>query len=157
MTQKGDLFKGKQKKKSIPPSRHGKISTTRKGNSHHKTTQRQVYWTYICTNLNLILMCSWLLKGREWWSHRRWPKRWRLIRFASSIYWLFVCLFDSTIICCSSCKYELFVTTFLELLSMWYLVYLQRLFVSEYCIFSVKRVVRICLIGCGFDVSSLEK
>lgn len=23
--------------------------------------------------------------------------------------------------------------------------------------FSVKRVVRICLIGCGFDVSSLEK
>lgn len=103
------------------------------------------------------LMCSWLLKGREWWSHRRWPKRWRLIRFASSIYWLFVCLFDSTVICCSSCKYALFVTTFLELLSMWYLVYLQRLFVSEYCIFSVKRVVRICLIGCGFDVSSLEK
>ncbi|KAL7126163.1 hypothetical protein ABFS83_14G166900 [Erythranthe nasuta] len=31
MTQKGDLFKGKQKKKSIPPSRHGKICHTRKG------------------------------------------------------------------------------------------------------------------------------
>ncbi|KAK6120808.1 hypothetical protein DH2020_045453 [Rehmannia glutinosa] len=31
MTQKGNLFKGQQKKKSIPPSRHGKISHTRKG------------------------------------------------------------------------------------------------------------------------------
>nr|GLL20605.1 uncharacterized protein LOC109186893 [Ipomoea trifida] len=30
MTQKGDLFKG-QKKKSIPPNRHGKVPKTRKG------------------------------------------------------------------------------------------------------------------------------
>lgn len=31
MTQKANLFKGKQKKKSIPPSRHGKPPPTRKG------------------------------------------------------------------------------------------------------------------------------
>ncbi|XP_078171148.1 2,3-bisphosphoglycerate-dependent phosphoglycerate mutase [Carex rostrata] len=31
MTQKGNLFKGKQKKKSIPPSRHGKAPHIRKG------------------------------------------------------------------------------------------------------------------------------
>ncbi|XP_011091768.1 uncharacterized protein LOC105172126 [Sesamum indicum] len=31
MTQKGNLFKGQQKKKSIPPNRHGKVSHTRKG------------------------------------------------------------------------------------------------------------------------------
>ncbi|KAG8363636.1 hypothetical protein BUALT_Bualt19G0043100 [Buddleja alternifolia] len=31
MTQKGTLFKGQQKKKSIPPNRHGKTSQTRKG------------------------------------------------------------------------------------------------------------------------------
>ncbi|KAL6557584.1 hypothetical protein OROMI_017934 [Orobanche minor] len=31
MTQKGSLFKGQQKKRSIPPNRHGKISHTRKG------------------------------------------------------------------------------------------------------------------------------
>ncbi|CAL9004246.1 hypothetical protein PRUPE_2G024400 [Prunus persica] len=31
MTQKGKLFKGQQKKKTIPPSRHGKITQTRKG------------------------------------------------------------------------------------------------------------------------------
>ncbi|KAF8403767.1 hypothetical protein HHK36_011872 [Tetracentron sinense] len=31
MTQKTSLFKGKQKKKSIPPSRHGKPPPSRKG------------------------------------------------------------------------------------------------------------------------------
>ncbi|XP_057496012.1 uncharacterized protein LOC130780990 [Actinidia eriantha] len=31
MTQKANLFKGQQKKKSIPPSRHGKIPHNRKG------------------------------------------------------------------------------------------------------------------------------
>ncbi|XP_050209016.1 uncharacterized protein LOC126659724 [Mercurialis annua] len=31
MTQKGNLFKGKQKQKTIPPSRHGKTTHTRKG------------------------------------------------------------------------------------------------------------------------------
>lgn len=31
MTQKGNFFKGQQKKKSIPPNRHGKASRTRKG------------------------------------------------------------------------------------------------------------------------------
>lgn len=31
MTQKANLFKGQQKRKSIPPSRHGKIPVTRKG------------------------------------------------------------------------------------------------------------------------------
>ncbi|KAL6513437.1 hypothetical protein OROGR_020935 [Orobanche gracilis] len=31
MTQKGSLFKGQQKKRSIPPNRHGKISHIRKG------------------------------------------------------------------------------------------------------------------------------
>ncbi|KAA8515638.1 hypothetical protein F0562_018751 [Nyssa sinensis] len=31
MTQKANLFKGQQKKKSIPPNRHGKIPPTRKG------------------------------------------------------------------------------------------------------------------------------
>lgn len=31
MTQKGNLFKGQQKKKSIPPNRHGKALQTRKG------------------------------------------------------------------------------------------------------------------------------
>ena len=32
MTQKANLFKGQQKKKSVPPNRHGKPSVTRKGN-----------------------------------------------------------------------------------------------------------------------------
>ncbi|KAL3832968.1 hypothetical protein ACJIZ3_007704 [Penstemon smallii] len=31
MTQKGSLFKGQKKKKSIPLNRHGKTSVTRKG------------------------------------------------------------------------------------------------------------------------------
>ncbi|KGN45093.1 uncharacterized protein LOC101210742 [Cucumis sativus] len=31
MTQKANLFKGKQKTKTIPPNRHGKIPQTRKG------------------------------------------------------------------------------------------------------------------------------
>ncbi|KAK9266455.1 hypothetical protein L1049_012482 [Liquidambar formosana] len=31
MTQKSSLFKGQQKKKSIPPNRHGKHPPTRKG------------------------------------------------------------------------------------------------------------------------------
>lgn len=31
MTQKGSLFKGIKKKKSIPPNRHGKVPSTRKG------------------------------------------------------------------------------------------------------------------------------
>ncbi|XP_057977514.1 uncharacterized protein LOC131164389 [Malania oleifera] len=31
MTQKDNLFKGKQKKKSIPPNRHGKLPQSRKG------------------------------------------------------------------------------------------------------------------------------
>ncbi|KAL2936148.1 Alanine racemase [Bienertia sinuspersici] len=31
MTQKANLFKGQQKKKAIPPNRHGKDSHTRKG------------------------------------------------------------------------------------------------------------------------------
>ncbi|CAO2817368.1 unnamed protein product [Amaranthus hypochondriacus] len=31
MTQKANLFKGQQKKKNIPPNRHGKASQTRKG------------------------------------------------------------------------------------------------------------------------------
>ncbi|XP_058083265.1 uncharacterized protein LOC131231174 [Magnolia sinica] len=31
MTQKSNLFKGQQKKKTIPPNRHGKAPPTRKG------------------------------------------------------------------------------------------------------------------------------
>ncbi|GLT84210.1 hypothetical protein SLE2022_024550 [Rubroshorea leprosula] len=31
MTQKGNLFKGQQKKKTVPPNRHGKTPQTRKG------------------------------------------------------------------------------------------------------------------------------
>ncbi|PKA55393.1 hypothetical protein AXF42_Ash006595 [Apostasia shenzhenica] len=31
MTQKGDLFKGMKKRKTIPPNRHGKVPQTRKG------------------------------------------------------------------------------------------------------------------------------
>ncbi|XP_038897231.1 uncharacterized protein LOC120085359 [Benincasa hispida] len=31
MTQKANLFKGQQKRKTIPPNRHGKIPQTRKG------------------------------------------------------------------------------------------------------------------------------
>ncbi|KAG6575705.1 hypothetical protein SDJN03_26344, partial [Cucurbita argyrosperma subsp. sororia] len=31
MTQKATLFKGQQKRKTIPPNRHGKIPQTRKG------------------------------------------------------------------------------------------------------------------------------
>lgn len=31
MTQKTNLFKGQQKRKTIPPNRHGKIPQTRKG------------------------------------------------------------------------------------------------------------------------------
>ncbi|KAL5543606.1 hypothetical protein UlMin_007390 [Ulmus minor] len=31
MVQKGGLFKGQQKKKTIPPNRHGKVPQTRKG------------------------------------------------------------------------------------------------------------------------------
>ncbi|KAK3018109.1 hypothetical protein RJ639_003480 [Escallonia herrerae] len=31
MMQKSNMFKGQQKKKSVPPSRHGKLHTIRKG------------------------------------------------------------------------------------------------------------------------------
>ncbi|KAK2990368.1 hypothetical protein RJ640_027648 [Escallonia rubra] len=31
MTQKSNMFKGQQKKKSVPPSRHGKLPAIRKG------------------------------------------------------------------------------------------------------------------------------
>ncbi|KAJ9158845.1 hypothetical protein P3X46_024390 [Hevea brasiliensis] len=31
MTQKDNLFKGQQKRKTIPPNRHGKVPITRKG------------------------------------------------------------------------------------------------------------------------------
>ncbi|KVI00803.1 uncharacterized protein LOC112519665 [Cynara cardunculus var. scolymus] len=31
MTQKANLFKGQQKRKTVPPSRHGKTPKTRKG------------------------------------------------------------------------------------------------------------------------------
>ena len=31
MTQKNNLFKGQQKKKTVPPNRHGKITHIRKG------------------------------------------------------------------------------------------------------------------------------
>ncbi|XP_030465780.1 uncharacterized protein LOC115684954 [Syzygium oleosum] len=36
MTQKSNLFKGQQKKKTIPPSRHGKAPPTRKGKRYVK-------------------------------------------------------------------------------------------------------------------------
>ncbi|XP_002517757.2 uncharacterized protein LOC8259260 [Ricinus communis] len=39
MTQKGNLFKGKQKKKTIPPNRHGKIPPTRKGKRYVKPSK----------------------------------------------------------------------------------------------------------------------
>ncbi|KAL5760357.1 hypothetical protein ACOSQ2_019195 [Xanthoceras sorbifolium] len=39
MTQKGSLFKGQQKKKTIPPSRHGKIVQTRKGKRNVKPSK----------------------------------------------------------------------------------------------------------------------
>ncbi|GAV75410.1 hypothetical protein CFOL_v3_18889 [Cephalotus follicularis] len=39
MTQKGSLFKGQQKKKTIPPSRHGKIPAIRKGKRNFKPSK----------------------------------------------------------------------------------------------------------------------
>ncbi|KAJ7949238.1 2,3-bisphosphoglycerate-dependent phosphoglycerate mutase [Quillaja saponaria] len=39
MTQKANLFKGQQKKKSIPPSRHGKIPPIRKGKRYVKPSK----------------------------------------------------------------------------------------------------------------------
>ncbi|OAY65151.1 hypothetical protein ACMD2_24766 [Ananas comosus] len=38
MTQKGDMFKGQQKKKKIPPNRHGKAAHIRKGKRVVKTS-----------------------------------------------------------------------------------------------------------------------
>ncbi|KAJ8622717.1 hypothetical protein MRB53_031246 [Persea americana] len=39
MTQKANLFKGQQKKKSIPPNRHGKAPCTRKGKKFVKPSK----------------------------------------------------------------------------------------------------------------------
>ncbi|XAR54395.1 hypothetical protein NMG60_11029500 [Bertholletia excelsa] len=39
MAQKGNMFKGQQKKKSIPPNRHGKIPHTRKGKRSSKPSK----------------------------------------------------------------------------------------------------------------------
>ncbi|KAK4842439.1 hypothetical protein QYF36_021699 [Acer negundo] len=39
MTQKGGLFKGQQKKKTIPPNRHGKAVQTRKGKRNVKPSK----------------------------------------------------------------------------------------------------------------------
>ncbi|XP_062175275.1 uncharacterized protein LOC133880338 [Alnus glutinosa] len=39
MTQKAKLFKGQQKKKSIPPNRHGKLPQTRKGKRNVKPSK----------------------------------------------------------------------------------------------------------------------
>uniref|UniRef100_A0A2P2MSQ1 Uncharacterized protein LOC105113678 n=1 Tax=Rhizophora mucronata TaxID=61149 RepID=A0A2P2MSQ1_RHIMU len=39
MTQKGELFKGKQKKKTIPPNRHGKVTHTRRGKRFMKPSK----------------------------------------------------------------------------------------------------------------------
>ncbi|ESR52191.1 hypothetical protein WN944_020659 [Citrus x changshan-huyou] len=39
MTQKGNLFKGQQKKKTVPPNRHGKIIQARKGKRYVKPSK----------------------------------------------------------------------------------------------------------------------
>ncbi|XP_010279503.1 PREDICTED: uncharacterized protein LOC104613407 [Nelumbo nucifera] len=39
MTQKANLFKGQQKKKTIPPNRHGKAAVTRKGKKSVKPSK----------------------------------------------------------------------------------------------------------------------
>ncbi|XP_010545122.1 PREDICTED: uncharacterized protein LOC104817576 [Tarenaya hassleriana] len=39
MTQKSNLFKGQQKRKAIPPNRHGKTSQTRKGKRYVKPSK----------------------------------------------------------------------------------------------------------------------
>ncbi|XP_042389350.1 uncharacterized protein LOC121981073 [Zingiber officinale] len=39
MTQKGSLFKGQQKRRTIPPNRHGKTSQTRKGKKYLKPSK----------------------------------------------------------------------------------------------------------------------
>ncbi|XP_078430744.1 2,3-bisphosphoglycerate-dependent phosphoglycerate mutase [Wolffia australiana] len=44
MTQKGAMFKGQKKRKTIPPNRHGKAPTTRKGKRFMKpsTTTKEM-------------------------------------------------------------------------------------------------------------------
>ncbi|KAH7676964.1 hypothetical protein IHE45_07G051700 [Dioscorea alata] len=39
MTQKGSLFKGQQKRKTIPPNRHGKPHSSRKGKRYVKPSK----------------------------------------------------------------------------------------------------------------------
>jgi len=51
MTQKANLFKGKAKKKSIPPNRHGKAPVTRKGFTLSHIVFLPFQCTIFCNNL----------------------------------------------------------------------------------------------------------
>ena len=64
MTQKANLFKGQQKKKSVPPNRHGKPSVTRKGNNLALRVCVFVYgkvrYLTVC-----VFVFFWFVQGRD--------------------------------------------------------------------------------------------
>ena len=66
MTQKANLFKGQQKKKSVPPNRHGKPSVTRKGN--YLALRVCVFCLWKSPVLDSMFICFfffWFVKGRD--------------------------------------------------------------------------------------------
>jgi hypothetical protein len=69
MTQKANLFKGQQKKKSVPLNRHGKASLTRKGT--HLSLCVYVFVCVLYINweslvLDNVCVCVFfLVQGRE--------------------------------------------------------------------------------------------
>ena len=91
MTQKANLFKGQQKKKSVPPNRHGKPSVTRKGNY---LALRVCVFVYGKVRYSMcICFFFWFVQGRDLWSQPKLPRRWMLIvyvpfstLFANSIF-----------------------------------------------------------------------
>ena len=80
MTQKANLFKGQQKKKSVPPNSHGKPSVTRKGN--YLVLRVCVFCLWKSPVLDSMCICFflfWFVQGRDLWSRPKSPRRWMLI------------------------------------------------------------------------------
>ena len=94
MTQKANLFKGQQKKKSVPPNRHGKPSVTRKGN--YLALHVCVFCLWKIPVLDsmwfVFVFFFWFVQGRDLWSQPKLPRRWMLIVYVS-----FSILFPNTI------------------------------------------------------------
>ncbi|KAL0006921.1 hypothetical protein SO802_008423 [Lithocarpus litseifolius] len=66
MTQKANLFKGQQKKKSVPPNRHGKPSVTRKGKRFVKPAK--VTKEMDVDRTTDVLIPSWQIPYFAWYS-----------------------------------------------------------------------------------------